>query len=394
MAKVIRVFSMSVLDLLCCALGGAILISFLLIASMSRPSIAGAKERFLTVSAGVWIDVTIPNVRIAPGSPQADAIAEAHEIELSIRHRSVSQAQTDARVPYSLKLPTLKVDSAVTSDDPLGISNGSPRLAQGQRRLTMFDSQARAHLRYEVVGIRTVGPRQYLAILVDAALSELAEGWYFFQLNRTKRPDATQTAEAWLRIDSSGWPGSARYQTQATFADAYWPDGAGMPLIRQELQVEAIQAKRPANSTRAQDQQRMNQLYWPDLWLPSWPNHYPLPQTPGPKSIRFRERTSFQTEANWVPTFVLTWVDDTALPPIARYPLADSARQPGLFRQLPAILDPRIGIGEGLILGAAGYARQLPAESDYLPGVWIGGYPPEPAPAPAPQAAPQSRAAK
>src|SRR3954469_20367680 len=58
MPRELRVFSITVVDLLCCALGGTLLVCFLLIVSIGRPSASGSPDAFFTASAGVWVDVT------------------------------------------------------------------------------------------------------------------------------------------------------------------------------------------------------------------------------------------------------------------------------------------------------------------------------------------------
>src|SRR6185437_14639601 len=45
-------------DLLCCALGGMLLVCYLLIVSIGSTSRAGFRDAYFMVSAGVWIDLT------------------------------------------------------------------------------------------------------------------------------------------------------------------------------------------------------------------------------------------------------------------------------------------------------------------------------------------------
>jgi hypothetical protein len=303
MTREIKVYSMSVLDLLTCALGGTILVSFLLIVSIEQSGKAGFPYSYFVISAGVWVDVTErARSELAATAPQpsdsaGDAIFSSEElerlahlpadfeVELEIYRKRGSTgsktggvagkenaARPDLSVPRNAEKPFFRVNSAGH-----GLERGSDRGGTNLIR------------RSESLGVRRVKlngvNRLYAAYRLDVAGFEVQRGWYFVRLSIVKDKPGKIGKEnaAWLRIDSGGSPAASRFQTHEVFDDPEWPDRGGYESIKHELRVEKQRHHFLAHPELAR--QTMQKLRWPDLYLPGWPDGYPI--TTSHNSARF-----------------------------------------------------------------------------------------------------------
>ncbi|MBX9624485.1 MAG: hypothetical protein K2X82_11810 [Gemmataceae bacterium] len=346
---------MSVLDLLTCALGGTILTSFLLIVSIEKSAPAGFPYAYFAVGGGVWVDVTdavggnfaadaLTDPRPAPAV--VEFLAREYEAELELYFRPEGTA---AAVPKDSP-PLLIVSTARTAAERLG--------NQGAKVNYRVERLAPRWLRVS----REVGGkaerRLFAAFRMDVAGFEVPNGWYFVRAVIVKRPTKGGVGwgtAAWLRIDSGGEPGAARYQTHAEFPDdpPDWPAPQGFTDIRREIAVPDSWKDRridPSDAKAAEAARvRLQRMRWPDLYVPTWPADYGPPSPAGAKA-QFRLRA----DDRWGPYFALRCERASGPRGAARFPTfeptGDGIRPAGWYPPDPPD----------------------PAADDYLPGFRIG----------------------
>jgi hypothetical protein len=285
MAKEIRVYSMAVLDLLTCALGGTVLISFLLIVSMGQTAASGFPYDYFTVSGGVWVDVTgLADTRLGvtlvkrllataagpvveTGTEGAENIRDLlgeYEVELQIYYQGRQGAPSP--IPRGkIASPLLRVNTAREGAERRAVQMGA-KFATNTSRLGLR--------RVDVNG----KPRLFAAFRVSAAGFKVEPGWYFVDLSIIRYPMrgiAPETA-AWLRIDCGGRPSAIRLMTHSPFGEideAEWPDGRGYANLLKDLDLGTF----PADVLKdpAKIEAEMTKRAAPDLFIPGWPTGYP-----------------------------------------------------------------------------------------------------------------------
>ncbi len=296
--KEIRVYSMAVLDLLTCALGSTVLVSFLLIVSMGRPSGAGFPYAYFVVSGGVWIDVTdeaeklkgvVPGILSDPGVEVDDTQAERLrslsqecEVELQIYWKpSVDGKGAEVWVPRASH-DELLADSLFK----INSSSEGVQLRDKQQGAKFIGRTTRLGLRRVKVGQAT---RIYAAFLVHGAGFQVDHGWYFAGLSILKYPNVNDPDKdfaphnaAWLRIDSGGDPGAIFLQTDRTFDDPEWPGRLGYPRLLEDWSPEAFPAEALSQPRSARSE--MTRRGVPDLYVPDWPVGFPSPDAFDPNA--------------------------------------------------------------------------------------------------------------
>jgi hypothetical protein len=330
MPREIRVYSISVVDLLCCALGGTVLVCFLLIVSISQSAKAGFPHAFFLASGGVWLDVTEPAARVYKSAGKEADFAKLMKEPgplASTDQDLLKGMLAECEVQLELHWRPGK-DTAVPRDKakPLFVANTS---REGASSLPP-QVGATVTSRTEGLGLRRVvvknEPRLFAAYLLHLAAFKTQRGWYFLRLAVIKQPTpgglGKETA-AWLRVESGGRPGEARFQTHADIEDVGWPEKEEIAAVMQQSQQRGGFGKL-ARPTPQALQERMQRVPCPDLFLPGWPGKYPVEnQEPGP--TRFVFRAADQGTKGWMPYFAIRHARGTPLPDAARFPVIVAA---------------------------------------------------------------------
>lgn len=89
MARDVKVFSMSFLDLLCCAMGAVILLSLLLVVDAGEDAAASLDFTYVVAEAKVWVDVS---PLLSASQMSADDLPEFVDVEIELHHAPLPQA--------------------------------------------------------------------------------------------------------------------------------------------------------------------------------------------------------------------------------------------------------------------------------------------------------------
>jgi hypothetical protein len=290
----IKVYSMSALDLLTCALGGTILVSFLLIVSITQSGKAGFEYSYFAISAGVWIDIT-EQAKVKPGKEELNRLLAAENFPQEALKESWDRFRGEFEVElevYRKRDDSSNFGSESRRQGPRRSDHSVPRdvakpafrvnLAESGLQRNSQSNEANLIKRSESLGLRRVthgrDSRLYAAYRVDVAGFKVEPGWYFVRPSIVKHTPggiSPINAAAWLRIHSSGWPRAARFQTHDTFDDTEWPDGGGYQGIKNELRVDGQRSLFRTHPEKTRE--TMQKLGWPDLYIPDWPADYPIP---------------------------------------------------------------------------------------------------------------------
>jgi hypothetical protein len=340
MPKEIKVFSMSVLDLLTCALGGTLLISFLLIVSLTRPPAGGFPYAYYGVTAEVWVDVTdVANIR-----HDADGLAVRL---LATPGQVTGQLAKDAEALRSVNLPELRVYRRLGKEVSVpGAAGGGGSVKawfEVNPKYTPPDEESGQKIGSADGGVLwcavVEGRRGVFAVYrLNAAGFDVERGWYFVELRMSKRDNVGAKTAAWLRIDSGGVPGVAVYQTAPRFpdvpgggSDAAWPFGQGVQSVREQFpKFDNFGKVGGKHSPR----EKMTLLGLPDFYAPRWPAGYLDAETKADPPQTFGLHTG-----GWIPYFALRQPRGSAPPAAARFPVAhtdkwpDAEKSPGWHRK-------------------------------------------------------------
>ena len=349
MPREIRVFSMSVLDLLTCALGGTILTMFLLIVSIqqaARPG--GSPYAYFSTSAGVWVDVTAAakgeflalekgavwdELVETDGPFAADELGDYEKVVPALRGLPQERCEVELQLfhrPFGSKEklgPNAEPTLSLTSATAAARLRGQPA--------------ARVSSQWQSLGLRRVAGadssvRVYAAFRLDLAAFQITPGWYFLRLEVTKAPRAgaeSAQSAAWLRTDTGGTPGAAWYQTHAAFAAEApeWPAPRGFAAAELDAELPAHK-KVPEGAASGS---RMQRLQLPDIYAPGWPKGYTQSAPAVGSEFRFVAEPAPGGDGRnvaWKPHFALRVPRaDAPTAGAARYPtfVGPPADQPG-----------------------------------------------------------------
>lgn len=283
MPREIKIFSMSFLDLLCCALGGVILLSLLMIVSMQQVATEGVKQTYFNCRATVWAEVDPGGLTgdrpLAPGGRLDGAaiddvelrkrVAE-YDFHLQLLYHPLFGPGTGAAATElsdrSDALEALRVTAASTGAARVAKLNGAPVTTQG-------DTFGKERLHYDGSG------RLWYPFELSANGGGVPHGYYFFVLRAGRLHPAwggrppEERVRCRMELSGSGVAGRLLLQTHP---DADMP---GPPVwfdADAVRRAEAALLKKPyARPNAGADELRKAQaahkrMQLPNRYAPAW----------------------------------------------------------------------------------------------------------------------------
>ncbi|WP_337174661.1 hypothetical protein [Paludisphaera sp.] len=293
MPREIKVFSMSFLDLLCCALGGVILLSLLMILSMQQVASEAVKQTYFDCSAVVWVDFSASQDRFVK---KGKTLVEGQKLNLDAvdsdgLREEVRQLDFGIQILYhplfggnsGIEVRELGRRNSKLDVHLVEAGNGGLVRVPGLHGAEVFGEVKPFSVGNLILGPPPDDPEDSRPVYYKYELMTFARriphGYYFFVVRAKRRPagqqDLAERTVAWMDMSGSGVAGRLILQTHPSLpergvAEAAPPaDGSAraLEIFRKKHQPQ------PGGTTPDQQAKALTarkRLRLPDRYDPAW----------------------------------------------------------------------------------------------------------------------------